>query len=87
MCICQQYLRPFNCVQTTDCNTWKSLTVGNKTICVKEQYLKNFNCMQINDKYHLELLALNNNNWNHLNMRKQLSSDSFKNNVTDQQFA
>ena len=34
----------------------------------------------------IELLVLDNNTWNHLTVCKQISSSSFKNNVTDKRF-
>ena len=45
------------------------------------------NCLQLNDWYHIEFLDLDKNTWNHLTEYKQMSSNSFKNNVTYELFA
>ena len=47
-----------------------------RIICVKWQYLKPFNCVQIKQ------YALDGSDWNHFTKYKQMSSGSFKNNIT-----
>ena len=80
------YLKPFNCVQTTDkyliellvfnSNTWKHLTVCRQMISIKLD----------RDIWYLELLMLDRNTWNYLTVCQQLSSGSFRNNVTNKLF-
>ena len=44
--------------------------------------MKLFKSVQTNAWYSIELLVLDGNTWNNLTVCKQMSSDSFRNNIT-----